>query len=103
MGIPVDSSKLITCQKRRGGGGGHDLCFLVIKKKYAEMLENPNSIYYLLGSHLSKKKRKITSWEVNLSRYIMMDLNEFPWAAIITFFPHRSWGSICAQEWHVIT
>jgi hypothetical protein len=33
MGIPVDSSKLITCQKRRGGGGGHDLCFLVIKKK----------------------------------------------------------------------
>jgi len=24
-----------------------------------------------------------------------MDLNEFPCAAIITFFPDKSWGSIC--------
>lgn len=40
-----------------------------------------------------------TSWEVSLSRYIMIDLNEFPWAAIITFFPDRSWGSICSLIW----
>lgn len=25
----------------------------------------------------------------------MMDLSEFPWAAIIMCFPDRSWGSIC--------
>lgn len=37
-----------------------------------------------------------TSWEVSLSRYMIMDLNEFPWAAIITFFPDRSWGWICS-------
>uniref|UniRef100_A0A0V0I2G7 Putative ovule protein n=1 Tax=Solanum chacoense TaxID=4108 RepID=A0A0V0I2G7_SOLCH len=36
----------------------------------------------------------ITSWEISLSRYILMDLNEFPWAAIIIFFPLASWSSI---------
>jgi hypothetical protein len=81
MGIPVDSSKLITCEE----DSEHDLCFTVVKNKSAtEMLEIPIVKIY------------ITSWEVNLSRYIMMDLNEFPWAAIITFFPDKSWGSICS-------
>lgn len=48
----------------------------------------------LYKEHATKKKsccnvktKGLTSWEVNLSRYIMMDLSEFPWAAIITFFP----------------
>ncbi|KAJ0930748.1 hypothetical protein HanPSC8_Chr04g0152981 [Helianthus annuus] len=29
----------------------------------------------------------LTSWDVSSSRYIMIDLKEFPCAAIITFFP----------------
>lgn len=89
MGIPVDSSKLITCQEKEKTGLGrnsdHDIYFVVVKNKSAaEMQEIPKQTMY------------ITSCEVNLSRYIMMDLNEFPWAAIITFFPNRSWGSICS-------
>jgi hypothetical protein len=42
-----------------------------------------------------KTNIQVTSLEVNLSRCIIMERSEFPWAAIITCFPATSWGTIC--------
>ena len=39
-----------------------------------------------------------TSCDVSESRYIMIARNEFPWAAIIMFFPAWSFGSICIED-----